>query len=76
LTAEKQFTGRSVSLPIQYWEILESIQRSLSDPSLSQTIKRVLDVWLFEHGFLEKDLGEANTMIARKALRLPSERRG
>jgi hypothetical protein len=63
-----EFEGRSVSLPKRHWQILESIQESLADPSLSATMKRILDAWLIEHGFFEKEIGDAKNLIARKAL--------
>jgi len=65
---EKAFEGRHISLPLLYWSILENIQSSLSDPSLSGVVKGILDRFFAEKTYLEERLGPEKAAAARKAL--------
>ena len=65
---EPSFEGRPISLPRSYWNILENIQSSLSEPSLSGIVKNILDRFFAEKTYLEERLGPEKAAAARKAL--------
>jgi len=65
-----RFEGRSISLPRAYWNILEMIQSSMCEPSLSGVVKNILDRFFVEKTWLEKQLGAEKASTARKMLEI------
>ena len=47
------FEGRSISLPVKLWRLLERVQSDRQDPTLSDTIRVLLLDHLAENSYLE-----------------------
>ena len=47
------FEGRSISLPVKVWSLLERVKRDRQDPTLSDTIRVLLLQQLAENSYLE-----------------------
>jgi len=49
----KGFEGRSISLPVKVWRLLERLKNDRQDPTLSDTIRVLLLDHLAENSYLE-----------------------
>jgi len=47
------FEGRSISLPVKVWRLLERLKNDRQDPTLSDTIRVLLLDHLAENSYLE-----------------------
>jgi len=47
------FEGRSISLPVKVWSLLERVKTDRQDPTLSDTIRVLLLQQLAENSYLE-----------------------
>lgn len=47
------FEGRSISLPVKVWRLLERVKTDRQDPTLSDTIRVLLLQQLAENSYLE-----------------------